>query len=313
MTRYLLPRLIQLIPTILGVIIITFALGFFGPGDPLKYQVGENIPSDPAQVERLRAIYGLDRPFYEQLGSYIMNLARGDLGKSLSVQSKRPIRDMLTKALGVSLQLGVAAAVLIALVGIPLGVLTAYFQNTWVDYVIVSAAALLPTIPVFVLAPMLLIVLVLQLDVLPYTYGWNGLFDPRAVLPLFILVIGPLLTVVRQTRAGVLAVLSQDYIRTARAKGMPEGLIVLRHVLKNGLTSVLTSMGFIVASLLTGALFVESIFGIPGFGKLIYDGLRAYDYPLILGTTLVATLFIMVSNFVVDLLYSVLDPRVRIQ
>lgn len=313
MTRYLLPRLIQLIPTILGVIIITFALGFFGPGDPLKYQVGENIPSDPAQVERLRAIYGLDRPFYEQLGSYIMNLARGDLGKSLSVQSKRPIRDMLTKALGVSLQLGVAATVLIALVGIPLGVLTAYFQNTWVDYVIVSAAALLPTIPVFVLAPMLLIVLVLQLDVLPYTYGWNGLFDPRAVLPLFILVIGPLLTVVRQTRAGVLAVLSQDYIRTARAKGMPEGLIVLRHVLKNGLTSVLTSMGFIVASLLTGALFVESIFGIPGFGKLIYDGLRAYDYPLILGTTLVATLFIMVSNFVVDLLYSVLDPRVRIQ
>ncbi|MAS33932.1 MAG: peptide ABC transporter [Anaerolineaceae bacterium] len=312
MTTYTIRRLLHLIPTLLGVIIITFTLGFYGPGDPLKYQLGEQIPPDPQQLARLRELYGLDRPYHEQLISYVGGLLQGDMGTSISVQSRRPVRDMLGTGLGVSMQLGGAAAILIFAIGVPLGMLAAYRHNSILDYVIVSFSAMLPTVPVFVLAPLLLILLVLQLKVLPYSFGWEGLFDPRAVLPLFILVIGPLLGIVRQTRSAVLEALPQDYVRTAQAKGLNDWRVMTRHILKNALAPVVTSMGFVVASLLTGSLFIESIFGIPGFGNLIYDGLRSFDYPLILGTTLVASFIIMFSNFVVDLLYPVLDPRVRL-
>ena len=312
MYQYVIRRILQLIPTFLGVIFITFALGFFGPGDPLKYQLGENIPPDPEQLERLREYYGLNRPFHEQFVGYVIGLTQGDMGVSLSVQSKRPVRDMLGKGLAISLQLGGAAALITFAVGVPLGVIAAYKQNTIIDYIIVSSSAILPTVPVFVLAPLLLILFVLQLDILPYSYGWEGLFDPRAVLPLFILVIGPLLTVVRQTRGSVIDVLTQDFVRTARAKGVGERQILAKHVMKNAITPVITSMGFIASSLLTGSLFIESIFGIPGFGKLIFDGLRGFDYPLILGTTLVSTVIIILSNLIVDLLYPILDPRVEL-
>ncbi|UCH27766.1 MAG: ABC transporter permease [Trueperaceae bacterium] len=311
MLQYFIKRIAQLVPTVLGVIFITFSLGYFGPGDPLKHQLGERLPSDPAQLERLRKHYGLDRPFHVQFSSYIGKLARGDMGISIVVQSKRPIRDMLGKALRTSVQLGGAAALIIFVLGIPLGILAAYRKNTWLDYVIVSLAALLPTVPPFVLAPLLLILFVLQLKLLPASFGWAGLFDSRAILPLIILVIGPMLIVVRQTRNSIIEALTQDYVRTARSKGVLEHKVLSRHVLKNAMIPVLTSMGFIISGLLTGSLFVESIFGIPGFGKLIYDGLRAYDYPLILGTTLVGTLIILASNLLVDLLYPFFDPRVQ--
>lgn len=312
MTTYLLRRLLHMIPTLLGVILITFTLGYYGPGDPLQYQLGEQIPPDPEQLARLRELYGLDRPFHEQLVDYIVGLTQGDLGTSISVQAKRPVRDMLGTGLSVSLQLGGAAAVLIFVIGVPLGMLAAYKHNSILDYTIVSFSAMLPTIPVFVLAPLLLILMVLQLKILPYSFGWEGLFDPRAILPLFILVVGPLLTIVRQTRSAVLEALPKDYVRTAKAKGLGNRQVMMRHILKNALAPVVTSMGFVVASLLTGSLFIESIFGIPGFGKLIYDGLRSFDYPLILGTTLVSSFIIMASNFVVDMIYPLLDPRVNL-
>lgn len=312
MTTYVLRRLLHMIPTLLGVILITFTLGYYGPGDPLQYQLGEQLPPDPEQLARLRELYGLDRPFHEQLANYIVGLAQGDMGMSISVQAKRPIRDMLGTGLGVSLQLGGAAALIIFVVGVPLGMLAAYKHNSLLDYIIVSFSAMLPTVPVFVLAPLLLILTVLQLKILPYSFGWEGLFDPRAILPLFILVVGPLLTIVRQTRSAVLEALPQDYVRTAKAKGLGNWRVMIRHILKNALAPVVTSMGFVVASLLTGSLFIESIFGIPGFGKLIYDGLRSFDYPLILGTTLVSSFIIMASNFIVDMIYPLLDPRVNL-
>lgn len=220
---------------------------------------------------------------------------------------------MLGTGLRISVQLGGAALVLIALLGIPLGIIAAYKQNTIFDYVIVSFTALLPTVPTFVLAPLLMILLILELKVLPYATGWKGLFDPRAILPLFILVIGPLLTVVRQSRAAVLEVLSQEYVRTARAKGLSEWQVLTRHIVKNALAPVITNLGFIAASLLTGSLFVESIFGIPGFGTVTYESLRGYDYPAILGITLVGTMIIVVANLIVDISYSFLDPRVRLE
>lgn len=311
MLQHLARRLLQSIPVIIGVIVITFTLGYFGPGDPLQYQIGERLPPDPEQLARLRHIYGLDRPYPVQLSDYLVKLVQGDMGRSLVVNRQRPVKDMLGNGLRISLQLGLAAAFLITVIGIPLGVLAAYKQNSPVDYVVVGLTALLPTVPVFVLGPLLLILFVLVLKILPHSYGWKGLFDSRAILPLLVLVIGPLLIVVRQTRSAVLEVLSQEYARTARAKGLTELQVLWRHVLKNALPPVVTSLGFIVASLLTGALFVESIFGIPGFGSLFYESLRAYDYPVLLGVTLISALIIMASNFVVDILYGVLDPRVR--
>jgi ABC-type dipeptide/oligopeptide/nickel transport system permease component len=246
-----------------------------------------------------------------QLGDYIIKLVHGDMGKSLT--NRRPVRDMLGNGLRISFQLGGAALLLITIVGIPLGIVAAYKQNTLIDYLIVSLTALLPTTPTFVLAPLMMILFILKLKIIPYATGWKGLFDSRAILPLVILMIGPLLTVVRQTRAAVLEVLSQEYVRTARAKGLTERQVLMRHILKNALAPVVTNLGFIAASLLTGSLFVESIFGIPGFGTLMYESLRAYDYPAILGTTLVGTLIITAANLIVDISYSFLDPRVRLQ
>ncbi len=147
MLQFLIRRLLQLIPTILGVIVITFGLGYFGPGDPLQYQIGERLPPDPQQLARLRHLYGLDRPFLVQLGDYIVKLTQGDMGRSL--MNRRPVRDMLGTGLRISVQLGGAALVLIALIGIPLGIIAAYKQNTIFDYIIVSFTAILPTVPTF--------------------------------------------------------------------------------------------------------------------------------------------------------------------
>lgn len=314
MLQVVIRRVVLSLPVLLAVIIITFTLGYFGPGDPLQFQFGEQLPADPVALAQIRKAYGLDRPYHEQLGSYILGLATGDMGKSLVIQKGRPINALMQRALGVSMQLGLAALVILVVVGVPLGVFAAYRQNTWVDYLIVSSSAILPTTPPFVLAPILLIIFVLQLGWLKASFGWDGtVFSQKAILPLFILVIGPLLTIVRQTRAGVIETLTQDYVRTGRAKGLSEFQVLARHVLKPSMTAVVTSLGFIAASLLTGALFVESIFSIPGFGSLIYNGLRAYDYPVILGTTIVGVLILMVVNLLVDLSYALLDPRVRSQ
>ncbi|MBI3942025.1 MAG: ABC transporter permease [Chloroflexi bacterium] len=312
MFKVLIRRLVLSIPVLLMVITITFTLGYFGPGDPLLFQYGEQLPPDPQALERARHAYGLDRPFHEQFFSYVAGLFTGNLGRSLVVQQKRPVTEMMQKGLQVSAQLGLAALVLMVIIGIPLGIIAAYNQNSWLDYLIVSSSALLPTIPQFVLAPILLIIFVLNLGWIKASFGWDGtVFSQKAILPLFILVIGPLLTVVRQTRVGVVETLTQDYIRTARAKGLSEVQILVRHALKPSMVAVSTSLGFIAAGLLTGALFVESIFAIPGFGSLIYNGLRSSDYPLILGTTMVSVIILMVTNFIVDLSYAWLDPRVR--
>jgi ABC-type dipeptide/oligopeptide/nickel transport system permease component len=197
------------------------------------------------------------------------------------------------------------------LIGIPLGILAAIKQNSWFDYSVLSGAITLASIPSFVLAPLLMILLILKLGVIPSTVGWNGIFSEKAILPVVTLAAGSMLGVIRYTRASVLEVLSQDYIRTARAKGLPQRLIILRHILRNAMTPVVTALSLSVGGLITGSIFLEHIFGVPGFGSLIVDSIRGYDYPMILGTTIVATLIVIAANLLADVLYGVLDPRVR--
>ena len=306
---YTIRRLILAIPVLFAVLFITFTLGFYGPGDPLEIFYNEELIPDPEILERLRELHGLDRPFWVQFGDYFTGLLQGDWGKSIS--SGRDVWPSFTASMPISAQLGLAAAVVLVVVGIPLGALAAVKQNTWLDYLIVFASIVVRSIPVFVLGPMLLIVLVLWLSIMNVPIGWKGIFHTNAILPVLLMAAGPLLVVVRQTRAGVIEVLSENYIRTARAKGLLERLVVWRHVLKNALTPVFTTMGLIMSGLVTGAFFVELIFGIPGFAGLGIQAFQARDYPVILGVTIIGAAIIIISNLIVDLGYGLLDPRIR--
>lgn len=311
MLKYTLIRFVQTIPTILGVIFLTFFLGFYGPGDPLQYQFGEQLPPDPAALERLREAYGLNRPFLVQFGDYVWGLLQGDLGKSLVVFRNLSVSKMLMERLTISMQLGAVSTLLLALLGIPLGILAAYKHNSWLDYGIVSASALIQTVPVFVLAPVAMLVFSVQLGWVDKVIGWGGIFDQRVILPMLILAINPLLGVIRQMRSAVLEELGEDYMRTARAKGIHERGVLLRHLLKNALTPIVTTLSFRLGGILTGAFFIEAIFGIPGFGEQGVRAIQSFDYPLLMGTTLVGAGFIIAANFIADILYALLDPRVR--
>jgi ABC-type dipeptide/oligopeptide/nickel transport system permease component len=300
-----------MLPIVLLVIFLTFTLGFYAPGDPIRLMFGEDRPVNEEILKQLRHQYGLDRPYPVQLVDYAAKLAHGDFGTSIAL--KRSVGDIMGNALPVSAQIAGAALLLIILIGIPLGILAAVLQNSAWDYGILFSAIAFNSTPTFVLAPLLMILFILDLHVLPSTVGWDGLFSYKAILPVFTLAIGYMLGIIRYTRASVLEVLSQDYVRTARAKGLPQRLIVARHILKNAMTPVLTALGLSVPGLITNSIFLENIFAIPGFGKLTIDGLTGYDYPVILGTTTVAAFIVIISNLIVDLLYGVLDPRVRVR
>jgi ABC-type dipeptide/oligopeptide/nickel transport system permease component len=302
-------RILLTIPILFVVVLITFTLGFYAPGDPLRVMFGER-QVDQATLVRLRHQYGLDRPYPVQFANYVVNVLHGDFGKSLALN--RPVGQAMTGGLPISAQLGLAALFLMIVVGVPLGILAAIKQNSWLDYGILFAAIVLSSIPPFVLAPLMMILFILDLRVIPSTTGWDGLFSVKAILPVATLTAGSMLGIIRYTRASVLEVLSQDYIRTARAKGLPSQLIILRHILKNAMTPVLTALGLSISGLIVGSIFLEEIFAIPGFGGLVVGGIRGYDYPVILGTTIVATVIVISANLGVDLLYGALDPRVRI-
>ena len=318
MIQYGLRRVLLSIPVLFAILIITFTLGFYGPGDPLTIFFGEYMPN-PEIAARLRVIYGLDKPFWHQFGVYTgvvrdrkgqyKGLLQGDLGVSL--RTHRAVSEAVVRTMPISAQLGLATAVVLAVVGVPLGVLAASKQNTWIDYWIVAISISVRSVPVFVLAPLVLIIIVLQFGIMNTPIGWHGIFSQQAIIPVLLMATGPLLVVVRQTRGGVLEVFGQGYVRTARSKGLRERSVITRHVLKNALTPVMTSMGLILGGLLTGALFVELIFGIPGFAGYAISSFQTRDYPAIMATTLIGAVLIIGSNLLVDLLYGVLDPRVR--
>jgi len=311
--KFTLIRLIQTFPTVLGVLFLTFTLGFFGPGDPLEYQFGERIPTDPQVVERLRESYGLNRPFLVQFGDYVWGLLQGDMGTSLVVFKDMSVSRMLVNRLLISMQVGGLSLLALIVLGVPLGILAAYRHNTWLDYSIISAAAIVQTVPVFVLAPLFMLFFSQQLGLIDKVTGWGGIFDQRIILPVLVLAINPLLGIVRQMRAAMLEEFGQDYLRTARAKGLRGRAVLWRHILKNALTPVVTTLSFRLGTILTGAFFIEVIFGIPGFGEQAFRSLRSFDYPLLMGTTLIGAGFIIVANFIADITYAVLDPRIREQ
>lgn len=315
MLKYILARLTIAIPTFVLVMLITFTLTAISPFDPVAMMMQQQESLDAMQkdeiVQRIRNQYGLDDPFLVQFTKYVQRVAQGDLG--VSINGQRDVLRAIVKTFPISLQLGLAGATLTALVGIPLGALAALKQNSWLDYTIVGSTLVFRSLPVFVLAPLLLVLFVLVLGVMKVPRGWDGLFQAKTILPIFILMLGPLPVVVRQTRQAVLDIFSQDYVRTAKAKGLKMWLIVGRHILRNALIPVVTTLGFIVEGLIVGSIFLDSIFTIPGFGGVAEAAFRGFDYPMLLGVTMVSSLMIILTNLVVDLIYPFLDPRIQLE
>ena len=298
---------------LLVILFIAYAMMFYGGGDPVKRMFlssseGSQTVSE-ADMARIREQYGLDKPFVVQFGNYLAHLAQGDFGRSLRQQ--RDVAPMIAARLPISIQLGLAATVLVAVIGIPLGVLAALKHNSWLDSLVVGMLVVLNAVPIFVTGPLLLLLFVVVLKVMNVPVGWKGLFNAQVILPVTLMTLGPMPIVVRQTRAAMLEILTEDFIRTARAKGLSERAIISRHMLRPMLAPVITTLGLVMTSLVNGAIFVELIFNIPGFGNLTLQGLQQVDYPIIMGTVLVGAIIVIVSNLLVDMVYPLLDPRLR--
>ena len=310
MLSYLLVRLLRWGTGLFLILFITYAMMYYGAGDPIErmFLDADDVAVDQVAMDALRKKYGLDKPFLYQFASYLNHLLHGDLG--YSIREKRPVNEMVAATLPISLQLGIAATFFAALIGIPLGIIAATRHNSGLDYAIVGGVNLANAFPVYVTGPLLILFLVVGLKVIDVPWGWNGLFSKQSILPILVLTLVPLPIVVRQTRSAVLEVKGEDYIRTARAKGLKERDVLFGHMLRPVLMPVLTALGLVAITLVNGAIFVELIFGIPGFGGLTLEGLLKVDYPVIMATVLIGAIIVMVTNFLVDLAYPLLDARV---
>lgn len=304
MARYVLSRLLQAIPTLLLISFLTFILGFLAPGDPIRMILGER--SDPQAVAQVRRELGLDQPWYVQYGRFVWNAVRGDFG--ISLYNRRPVGDIIRESFPATATLAVLAILLAVTVGIPAGMVAAVWHNRLPDRLSMVGVVLGISVPNFVLATLLILLVSVRLRWLPVA-GWGA--PEYLVLPVLVLAARPAASVARFTRTSMLEVLQQDYIRTARAKGVPEPLVILRHALPNALLPVVTVIGNAFGYLLTGSFVVETVFAVPGVGYRSVEAILRRDYPVIQATTLLFAFLFIVVNLAVDLLYTRLDPRVR--
>ena len=308
MGTYVARRLAWLPVILLIVSFITFALGRFGPGDPVEVLMGQH--SNPAVVERIREQRGLNDNIFVQYGRYIRDVTRGDFGESFKYRG-RSVGELLKRKMWVSAQLNIAALIISISLGIPIGLFAAMKQGTGLDTLAVAATLVGQSVPIFLTAPGLLLIFALKLDLLP-THGWGGFFDTQIILPAIAMGVPGVAIIARLTRASTLDVVSQDYVRTARAKGLPERMVRNRHILRNAMIPVITTLGFSLASLAFTSFIVERFFGIPGVGNLLIESIFSRDYPVMNAIVLIGTTLFVMANLVVDLLYPLLDPRIRL-
>lgn len=294
-----------MIPTLLVVAAITFGLAQMAPGSP--FDRNPDRPPSAATLERWNSFYGLDRPIPEQFVLYLGNVLRGDLGTSILRQ--RPVGDILREGFPTTAQLGVMALLLAMAVALPLGVISALHQNTKLDYGSLFFATIGTTIPGFVIAIFFIYIFGVWLHWFPFI-GWAT--PKHWVLPTVILSLGTAAYLARITRASMLEAIRQDYVRTARSKGLAEQVVIVGHTMRNALIPVVTVIGPAAAGLVTGSFIIESIFSLPGIGREYIRSILGLDYPVIMATTMLYALFIVVANLSVDLVYGVLDPRIKV-
>lgn len=297
-------RLLGVVPVVFGVLLLTFLLVHLVPGDPVEVMLGESASS--ADRAQLRAELGLDRPLAVQFADYLGGLARGDFGRS--IHSHAEIAPLLAERFPATLRLALLALGLALSVGLPLGVIAALKHNRWPDRAATLTALTFSAMPHFWLGPLLMLVFALWLGWLPV----SGMESSTAiVLPAVTLACGLAAILTRMTRASLLEVLNEDFVRTARAKGLPERVVILRHALKAALLPVVTLVGLQLGSLLAGAVITETVFGWEGIGRLLVESIEKRDYPVTQACVLLIALTYVLVNLLTDLLYGRLDPRVR--
>ena len=306
MLAYAVKRLLSAFPTMLLIVAISFFMIRLAPGGPFDRE-----RAIPPEIEaNLNRVYHLDDPLWLQFMSYLGNLAHGDFGPSFQYRDFT-VTELIWGGFPVSLRIGSLAMLLAFVLGVGLGTSAALRRNTWVDYAVMAGAMSGIAIPVFVMAPLLTLVLGVYLGWLPVG-GWNDGDFAHTLLPVVTLSLPQVAYIARLTRGGMLEVLRSQYIRTARAKGLPERVIIVRHAMKAALLPVVSYLGPATAAVVTGSVVIEQIFGIPGIGRYFVQGALNRDYTLVMGVVIFYGVLIILANLIVDLLYGWLDPRVRV-
>ena len=308
MWKYITRRLLWLPVLLLMVSAVTFALGTYGPGDPVRVMLGTKY--DEATAERLRSSLGLDRPVIVQYADYVSGAIRGDFGESLRYRG-RSVGSLLASKMWVSFQVNLAAMFVSLTIGLPLGFWIAHKQGTWMDPAAVALTLILMSVPIMVSIPIVLWGLCLKLSLVPCS-GWGGFFDLRIIVPAITMGIPGVAGLARLMRASTLDVFGQDFIRTARAKGLGERYIDVRHVLRNAIIPVVTILSFSLAGMLTTGFITERLLGIPGVGDFAIQAIFNRDYPVIMAFTLILSSAFVVANLLADIAYSLIDPRIRL-
>jgi len=330
---YILRRLGQAVPVLLGVTFVVFLLMYLTPGDPVQLFMGQAGIVSQEEIERVRHEFGLDRPFVEQYGRFLGGILRGNLGQSIIY--RRPVATLIGERLPATIELTLFASLIALLVAIPAGVVAAVRRNTWLDAIGTTVSLLGVSLPGFWLGLILIFVFSVMLKVLPVagraSYGtglhwqtgfllldailqgnWPAFVDilRHLVIPALALSAGMMAMTMRLTRSSLLETIHQDYVRTAQAKGLPQRWVILRHALRNALLPVVTAIALNVGALLGGNMVVETVFSWPGLGRLVVEAVESRDYPLIRGCVLVYAVTYVFLNLIADLSYALLDPRV---
>ena len=319
MPNYLTFRIVKGAFVVVLISILTFVIMRLMPGDPVYMLLGEGqIPITDAQIEEIRAKWGLDRPLHEQYFVWAANLLRGDFGQSL-IRAGVPVRQMIFEAIPVTALLNLYAVVVAIVIAVPFGIAAAVRRNSWVDYTSNVDSALGIATPNFWLALMLIVVFALYV---PQWFGdlpligrippfglrsWQGW-----ILPVVVIATEEMAVLMRITRGAVLELLPQDFVRTARSKGLAERVVLYRHVVSNALLPVITVIGFRIAFILSGTIIVETVFALPGIGRLFVDSVLRLDYQVVQSLVVVFAVLVVVVNLLTDMIYALVDPRIRI-
>ena len=307
MLRYILKRLMAGILTIWVIITITFVLMHAVPGNP--FQMKEENKTPPEVMARLEQKYGLDKPLWQQYLRYLSDILHGDFGISFK-KADTSVNEIIDRGFPASAKVGVIAVVVSVIMGLALGIVSAIKRGKWMDWFSMIFATIGISIPAFVISVLMLYIFCYYWKVLP-SFGLTSW--KHFILPVACLAFSPTAYIARLTRSSMLEVMRADYIRTARAKGISEKMVILRHALRNAILPVVTYLGPLVASMLTGSFVVERLFSIPGIGREYVDGISSRDYSVILGMTAFFGIFVIVANLVVDILYGLANPRIRHQ
>jgi ABC-type dipeptide/oligopeptide/nickel transport system permease component len=318
MVQFLIKRFIGLLFVVIGVTFITFIMGLNAPGDPIRTLLGQHF--DPRLYAQLKHAYGLDLPWYQQYYNYLVNLLHFNFGYSFKQQGQS-VWSILSGGVPISTELGFWALIIEILVGVPLGVVSALKANTWIDTTNMGIMLVFFAIPVFVLAVFAQVIIVWIDQHTGATWPVSGWGNPWQytfsdiqfkLVPIVVYALVGMAYIARLARTSMLEVLRQDYVRTARAKGLSERIVIYRHGLRNALIPLVTVLGFSIGLLVTGAFFIEQIFNIPGIAQITITSVNSRDYPVIQATTVLLAVAVVIGNLISDILYTVVDPRIKV-